>query len=603
MEIRFFEGFDIKTALTVAGWPNDLPIDNEFSENIESRSIKDGLFFRKNKKLYVKEDADKVSQENLQNFEHMRNRFVQSVKLRIRRKFPSLEENEAEEIAIGIECSLVWYFREGGLTLATTLFADNFKLKRTAVPSSIIKFVNKASAQYDSLLKRQAFSAASIDIFVSPGSAEVQYLGRLSQGFFAFHSLGVFGEAANERIKHIQNTVWIVDSNSQIPVLALAAPTNRLFRDCFTKLKSLGVRFCTTEKLYEECREHLWFAQNLIAKSGENSPSVISAAKGQTPYYKSNLFLEGFIRWQANGNPCNWKKYMQMVFGTDSPKEKNIKKALEDSGIEIIPFDNWPGFTVADYVDCTEFTNRICKLYKIDAETPGKVDSFQAIDPYKKSEPEGEAFIIVKRERDGIYYLLSDCGQGSPAWFISPTSVLNTIEYGTTITWRPEAFLRFATTLSYTSTKEQENQAFDAIILGLAQSGLTLLSEEIIESVFGNAIDQALLSLDSEKVRYEDLLKKKYGKSQDQIFESIRPSHKIMAAIQLHKEMSLFESQKREEAEKIKDEALKMAKNAEEELKKVEKYRKKMLKKQVKNIKRAGKLKRSKRKKRKKKNK
>jgi len=65
-----------------------------------------------------------------------------------------------------------------------------------------LKFITEASTKYEDILKRQAFSTVSLDIFIRSEAAEREYLGRISHGFFAFHALGVFGEAAIERLKH-----------------------------------------------------------------------------------------------------------------------------------------------------------------------------------------------------------------------------------------------------------------------------------------------------------------------------------------------------------------------------------------------------------------
>jgi len=266
--------------------------------------------------------------------------------------FPSLSNPDALTIAEDIEASLAGYFREGGLTLATILFSSRSTSKRITVPRSIIKFINESSARYDELLKRQAFSKASVDIFIRPGPAERAYLGRISQGFFVFHALGLFGEVAYERLENAIETVWLVDSNSQIPALALGASTHSLFKECFSTLHNAGVKFCTTDKLFDETREHLWFANNVIKQYGDSSPSVIAAAKGQAPYYKQNQFLEGFIRWQAAGNPRDWLKYLFNIFGTSTPSEEDIKDALKKIGINTIALQDWPGFSDKNYSEC-----------------------------------------------------------------------------------------------------------------------------------------------------------------------------------------------------------------------------------------------------------
>jgi hypothetical protein len=268
-----------------------------------------------------------------------------------------------------IEASLTGYFREGGLSLATILFSENERRKR-AVPSSIIQFISEASAKYDDLLRRQAFVTISTDIFTAPEAAEREYLGRISQGFFAFHSLGVFGNIAIERYKQAKETVWLFDSNTHIPALALAAPTNPVFADCFTRLKSLGIRLFTTGKLFEETYSHLRFADNIIKDFGTSSAAVIAAATGQAPYRGTNQFLEGFIRWQSADNPADWETYLHQIFGERHISRRSLKTALEDLGLEVVMLQDWPGFSDFDYESIEQYTQEIVDRLEQQIQTP-----------------------------------------------------------------------------------------------------------------------------------------------------------------------------------------------------------------------------------------
>jgi hypothetical protein len=126
------------------------------------------------------------------------------------------------------------------------------------------------------------------------------------------------------------------------------------------------------------------------------------------------------------------------------------------------------------------------------------------LEALRKAKPEAEALVIIQEERDGNYYILSDEGQSSHAWFISNTSMLNIlINAGQPITWRPEAFLSFTTTLAQPSDSKSTERAFEAILWACAQSGLSLIDDQIIADVFGGAIDQARLSLTEQEELYE----------------------------------------------------------------------------------------------------
>ena len=350
--------FTLQEALSTAGWPTDFPIPLSLAETIEARAIDDGILERENGRFKTGGKADAAALENKTRFTHSRERFETSLKLRVKRSFPGLVDDEINEITKDIEASLTGYFREGGLSLATILFSGDQRRQRT-VPSSIIRFISEASAKYHDLLRRQAFVTVSTDIFIAPESAEREYLGRISQGFFAFHSLGVFGDVAIKRYKQAKETVWLFDSNTHIPALALAAPTNAVFADCFTRLKSSGIRMFTTGKLFEETYSHLRFADKIIKDFGSTSAAVIAAATGQAPYRGTNQFLEGFIRWQAAGNPADWEAYLYQIFGERHISRESLRTALEDLGLETVLLQVWPGFSDFDYESIEQYTQDI----------------------------------------------------------------------------------------------------------------------------------------------------------------------------------------------------------------------------------------------------
>ena len=131
----------------------------------------------------------------------------------------------------------------------------------------------------------------------------------------------------------------------------------------------------------------------------------VAAAKGESPYRKSNQFLEGFIRWQSAGNPCEWESYKAHAFGSRSPRDAEIKKSLSKLGIEVIDFQDWPGFEQSDRAACQEYFEKIVEKIK---QSQGDYREFEATEPdqadaYKKAQPEAEALLIVRRERQGTF--------------------------------------------------------------------------------------------------------------------------------------------------------------------------------------------------------
>ena len=227
--------FTLKAALTLAGWPDALNLSSDFEQQIQKQAVHENILLPDKDKFVLNPSAKKSAQDGVDNFQRQRQRFILSLTLRVRNKFPDLRD-DAEKIAKDIDASLTTYFKEGGLTLASALFSKD-KINGN-LPPSIIKFIQEASSRYDDILLRQAFFTVSVDSFVKANDAEREYLGRIAQGFFAFHVMGAFGSVANERLQEAKNTVWLLDSSIQIHILALASSLNFVFRDCVK-----GVRY------------------------------------------------------------------------------------------------------------------------------------------------------------------------------------------------------------------------------------------------------------------------------------------------------------------------------------------------------------------------
>ena len=562
--------FQLEDAFILAGWPKDVPIPLDFKEQISSRVTEIELLNSVDNLFVIGSKAELISSEDRLKFEHSKGRFISSLVLRLRRNYPSLSERDSLSLAHDIDESLAGYFREGGLTLATTLLASSDGTKKPRIPSSVIQFLSKAASRYNDLQKRQAFITCSVDIFTQSEDAERDYLGRIAQGFFSFHALGIFGDAAKKRLQNAKDTVWLIDSSMQIPALALSAPTNAVFRDCIARLNSMNIRLVTTESLFDETREHFWFANKVIEENGIDSPYVLSAARGQPPYRKANQFLEGFIRWQSAGNPSNWETYLYKIFGSRNPKVDQIRNALMEIGIEVIPFESWPGHSSDDLEKCFDYTGSIARKFESVIGQDALEDPDYFVDYYKKAGPEAEVLVIVLYERSGRYYFLSKPNQESPAWFISHTSMLNLIEDDAHITWQPEAFLRFSSTLAPSIDEDLTVRAFDILLLAFSQVGISLLDDRTLIKMFGGVIDQAKLTIDEVEDIYNETLFQKYAESPSAVLERLSPIDRPIAALQLTSEMVQAEEQRRKSAEFRADAASKRAIDAERKLERLE---------------------------------
>jgi hypothetical protein len=527
------EELTLQQALQAVGWPATVAIPPEIGQGVLEASraagridIVDGL---------IRTRGHSASRDRGE-FVHLRERFLAQIALRVRRDYPDADEEVAAGIAGDVDRALTGYFLRGGLTLATTLFAERDR-PEGAIPPFILTFVIAASTQYPDYLRRQMFSSASIQAFSQASSAEREYLGRLSQGFFAFHALGAFGEAASERLRTAASTVWLIDSSAQIPALALASPAQGAFRTALTRLHAAGIRFFTTLKLFNETWTHLSYASSRINQFGPESPYIVAAALGEPPFASQNVFLQGYLRWQAAGNPPDWPKYMFECFGERRPTREAVGHQLAAVGLEIVDFQDWPGFVETDFAERETYSERLLELARrrrnVTRIPEEKLEEWLR----GKVVPEAEAFVIVQRERGGKYFMLSAANTRSPAFFVSATSAINLLGGAIRTTWQPEAFLAFAGTVFTELDESSADRAFETLLWNLAESGVTVLADEEVERVLGAFVDPSTLRLEEQRQAVEETLGKRYGESPREILARLPPSTRGIGAVQLNTQL------------------------------------------------------------------
>ena len=542
-ELSVLKSFRFQQALEHLAWPAAVVLDPETERRVWEQMCAEQLW------TPVEGQRDcfsatligkaKIEAEGAE-FRHLQERFLDSIVLRIMRAPGSRDRGVARRIAVHLRNAFVGFFKEAGLTIASVLLNSETGEGEAPVPSSLIPFLNDASLSFEDARERQLFLFAAIDSLTAPSGVEREFLGRLAYGFAAFHALGVFGEVAEERTRHLKRTVWILDSNVLIKALAYMSPESPLIRSTLARLRSVGIRLFSTEKLGMEVINHLRFAQGVIGNEGVNSPNMLAAATGDPPYGRSNLFLAGFLGWSEATGKKDWEDYLTEVFGTFQPQSSDFKVRLDRLGVEEVALETWPGFKQLDFAYIEELTERIRKY--LQPENP-VVDTSVYSSFYKKAAPEAQALMLVERERSAKYDILGRSGSDRPAYFISETSMLNRIVSGPRVTWSSEGFMRFANTVVVSRDGSLADTSFDILQLNLAQYGKCLLSASKLGHVFSGVVDSAKVKVAEERETYDRYLSEKYGADPDAAIAKLPLFARPMAWAQLLDEIS----QKKEE--------------------------------------------------------
>ncbi len=574
-KLRQMEPFSLDDALLALGWPAAIPREEELTDAIKADLTEQGLLETSADGLRTTEHGLRTIESSQTQYRHALERFATSIKLRIS-ACPisgSISAADVDTLPLAIERSLSQYFDGAGVSFASMLHEG--RTGDFALPQCILEHVRAASTQFDDFRSRQVFCIVTLDMFCEPRGAEKEYIGRISDGFFAFHSLGVFGDVGNERRRQLAETVWILDSNVLIHLLSDGYVPGLGTRRCVAWLAEQGIQLFATEALFEELRRHLGFAFYVVRDFGEESTDVMAAALGNSPYNRSNAFLQGFLESKAAGKCGTWENYCTTTLGSGTGQRDAVKARLEKLGVQVIHFSDWPGFdTIRHYRQQREYEERIVE--RILGTLYDAMDNDEIVPagmrraPRDKAKPESEALVLVERERDRRLDIGGRGGRRGAAWFVSDTSVLNAIFDGGRATWPSVAFERHVSALM--RGQAAEDIAFSSIVQTITQSGYAVIATDAVEKAFGHLIDESSLSITQERATLDENLGQKYAEPVESVMQRLAPVNRPLAASQLKAEALQQEARRREVAEDRRKAAEKELADSKRELAGVSKY-------------------------------
>ena len=109
---------------------------------------------------------------------------------------------------------------------------------------------------------------------------------------------------------------------------------------------------------------------------------------------------------------------------------------------------------------------------------------------------------------------------------------------------------------------------------------ITLLDEDTVQAVFGGVIDEATIAIAEQRDLYNATLAAKYGKSPEAVMESVRPSGRPVAALQLEREMAQVLKRQIADLQARTTSGERRAKQAETELASLARFRARLLRRQ-----------------------
>jgi len=324
-----------------------------------------------------------------------------------------------------------------------------------------------------------------MDILVQPNEEQKAYLAHLAQGFFAFHMFGLDPTGRDTRRLLVHNTVWVLDSNVLLPLVAKECEQWKLMMELVKRLSTLGIQPITTPAFVEEVNKSLgWMVRQLKdTPDGAERERLLEVVR--RPGYSDNPFVDGFIEGCVSGKWRTFSEYEEELGWNDQVR---LRSTIESLGIEVI--DPLADCAEDETQAVSQFTNQIYE----ERMRAGTVRAGEI-----QASAEAEALLLIRRDRT--------CGfGGSPdrnrAFFVSTSRLLDVL-YKTQdglLTWFPETLYKHLQFLA-AETLDAETM-FEAISTSYFSSGITVVDEELYRRYFKPAVTEATVRLEKEVGNY-----------------------------------------------------------------------------------------------------
>ena len=490
-------------------------------------------------------------------------KFLQACKIFLNQNSDELSDNEIDEIILSLNSGLTNAFRKRGLEIARSVFLD-IQIDPSD-STDLLEVVNQEMKRFNNNTMALFYVDLMMEVLLRPNNAMKDYLAVLSQGYFAFHALGLDKRCGEERLRTMQEKKWILDSSILIPLIAKDCNNHQYAIDLIKRAKTLGFDFISTNRLIREVSDHARWAYTNFENSKIDDSKLLFAAKGEAGF-SSNLFIEGYIKWSVlNPNP-SLNYYFNFIFDEDweADFEKSVIEKLKELEIDIINIE-----------DIENFDSEV-HLYRRDEELLSIISEIRKnIGTYSNEAQclaEAEVYVLIENEN---------------AQFLSLSTILNSVE-NRNVTWKPEGLYRFLS--MFTSIQPKAELFYSSLSQEFSASGISIVDKNTISAFLNSSVKQSRMQLMQEKENYQQVIgESRYMELLDH-FEKVSDEQKPFYSMQVAHLVATKEIKKRQKAEERVKQITKTEKLSREERleyerlkgKKIDKERKKIRKKRAK---------------------
>jgi hypothetical protein len=418
-----------------------------------------------------------------------------------------LDEDSQSAVIAGIRRGIVAAFERRGLEIAKSVFIDT--PMNVSDASDILSVINDYGSSLGSLAERSAFADLTIKILLEPGQEMKAYLASMSQGYFAYHTLGWDSAATDERLALARQNVWVVDTSILLSLLAAQCVNHRYAHELLSRMSELEFRYLTTERLLDEVEGHARWAITEYVGKGLDSLELLKAVV-ESPGHGQNLFVQGFASWAEGRGIPSLAQYLEECIGTSKTSDLRVRlvEKLEVMGIKVRGFEEWPSVVgnPAVYADRDELAAEI----RIERQRRGT---------YKKDDQctaEAEVILLARTEN---------------AAFLTLSTVLRGLAGADhRVNWQPEALYRF---LSLFSTRVEDPETlYESMTQTFYFCGFDIVDRDSVSRFASGLAHQARIQLSEARHEYSAALDDRDFGDLIEDFETVPDEQKPFYAMQ-----------------------------------------------------------------------
>ena len=379
-------------------------------------------------------------------------------------------------------------------------------------------------------------------VLSEPTEAESKHCGLLLQARLGVHLLGVDKHTLSSRTRALKNMVFVLDSTSLIPLIAVSGKGHHAAMELMRRLKRIGATAVTTRNLIVEVSEHAAYASRKVSEAGGAiSASVLHnliGKEGQSP----NVFLDGFIEESAAGSLSNndFRIYMQRScgFGAIPITDEGCDELIGGRGVKGIDLPKTEGYVEEHHAEIEQLKTQI-------EERRRQSSNFRH---ERQVLAEAEVVVLIQKLRNNTYTIGGRSFDGG--YFVSNSRFIDQLNsVGLPVTIRQNVLLQWLGTVAPFEESEL-HVLMDGLLWELSERGFEFVNRKRLRTAFSSTVSASKEEYDSIVDQHKTLIATEWGMDPEYAFQEPVDELDIASLVSRHTLQTIDRQQK--ELERVK---------------------------------------------------